>query len=223
MMPFHHLLAALLACTALALPLAQAQTLNAANPASKNCLDKGGTLVIEKDGSGGQFGICRFEDNRQCEEWALLRGECPAGGLRMTGYVTPAARYCVLRGGRYQVLSGSNGAAEQGSCGFADGKACAAGSFFAGLCTPATAGSTVHAVFRCDGGKSVDAVFSNGTPSSVSLQLSDGRALALPQALSGSGARYANASESIVFWNKGNTAFIEEGGKTTFGGCVTRP
>ena len=216
-------LMALLYLVALSLPAAQAQTLSAANPASKNCLDKGGTLLFEKDGSGGQVGICRFGDNRQCEEWALLRGECPAGGIRISGYVTPAARYCALRGGHYQVLSGSNSATEQGSCGFAGGKSCAAGSFFAGLCSPATAGSTVHALFRCDAGKTVDAVFSNGAQSSVSLQLSDGRSIALPQAMSGSGARYANAGDRIVFWNKGNTAFIEEGGKTTFGGCSTRP
>ena len=83
--------------------------------------------MIESDGSGGQFGVCRFDDNRQCEEWALLRGECPVGGLRLTGYSTPAARYCVLRGGRYQVLSLSNRSTEQGRCSFANGKACAAG------------------------------------------------------------------------------------------------
>ena len=52
--------------------------------------------------------------------------------------------------------------------------------------------------------------------------LSDGRVLRLPQALSASGARYANAAESIVFWNKGNTAFIEEKGNTTYDGCVDK-
>ena len=34
----------------------------------------------------------------------------------------------------------------------------------------------------------------------------------LPQTISASGARYANDDESIVFWNKGNTAFITENG-----------
>jgi membrane-bound inhibitor of C-type lysozyme len=57
----------------------------------------------------------------------------------------------------------------------------------------------------------------------VSLTLSDGRKLTLPQAMSGSGARYANAGESVVFWNKGNTSFIEEKGKTTYDGCSTKP
>lgn len=194
-----------------------------ANPASSHCLAQGGTLAFEKDGASGQFGICRFDDNRQCEEWALLRGDCPAGGIKLTGYVTPAARYCVLRGASYQVLSASNLPTEQGRCSFGNGKACAAGAFFNGLCAPDSAGDVVHALFRCGAGKSVDAVFSNGSRSSVSLVLPDGRNLSLPQARSASGARYANADQSFVFWNKGNTASIEQGGKPLYRGCSTRP
>jgi putative hemolysin/predicted metal-dependent phosphoesterase TrpH len=56
-----------------------------ANPASVNCINKGGTLSIQKSADGGEYGICTFEDNRQCEEWALFRGECPAGGRKITG------------------------------------------------------------------------------------------------------------------------------------------
>ena len=52
-----------------------------ANPASQNCLEKGGTLSFEERGDGGQFGVCYFEDNRQCEELALMRGDCPAVSL----------------------------------------------------------------------------------------------------------------------------------------------
>jgi len=50
-----------------------------ANPASVNCINKGGSLSIQKGTDGGEYGICTFEDNRQCEEWALFRGECSAG------------------------------------------------------------------------------------------------------------------------------------------------
>src|SRR5512141_2262274 len=64
-----------------------------ANPASTNCVDQGGTLSIQKRGDGGEYGICLFEDNRQCEEWALMRGECPAGGIKITGYITSASQY----------------------------------------------------------------------------------------------------------------------------------
>jgi putative hemolysin len=73
--------------------------------------------VIETAGSGGQYGVCLFEDNRQCEEWALLRGECPVGGLKITGYVTPQARYCAIHGGAYTItVQQTATAAEQGDC-----------------------------------------------------------------------------------------------------------
>ena len=44
----------------------------------------------------------------------------------------------------------------------------------------------------------------------------------LPQTISASGARYANSDESIVFWNKGNTAFVTEGGpdNITYKDCI---
>ncbi len=88
---------------------------------------------------------------------------------------------------------------------------------------PATANAhTINATFVCDAGKTIVASFINGPQASVKLSLSDGRELILPQALSASGARYANRDESIVFWNKGNTAFIEEGGKATYSRCAAK-
>ncbi len=47
-----------------------------ANPASVNCLKKGGTLEIRKDAEGGETGFCIFPDKSECEEWALFKGEC---------------------------------------------------------------------------------------------------------------------------------------------------
>jgi hypothetical protein len=38
----------------------------------------------------------------------MMRGDCRAGGVRVTGYVTPAARYCVITGGAYKITSGSD-------------------------------------------------------------------------------------------------------------------
>ena len=52
-----------------------------ANPASVNCTKSGGHLAIEKRGDGGEYGVCYFDDNKACEEWALFRGECPQGGV----------------------------------------------------------------------------------------------------------------------------------------------
>src|SRR6185369_7530526 len=73
--------------------------------------------------------------------------------------------------------------------------------------------------FTCDAGKTIEATVYK---SKVSLVLSDGRTLDVPQVVSGSGARYANKDESFVFWNKGNTAFITEGAPAvqTFSNCV---
>jgi putative hemolysin len=112
-----------------------------ANPASQYCLDQGGTLAIEERGDGGQIGVCYFEDNRQCEEWALMRGECPVGGIKVTGYITPAARYCAITGGEY-AITGNNGADdEQGTCTFEDGSQCNAWDYYNGVCTPGAATS----------------------------------------------------------------------------------
>jgi putative hemolysin len=105
-----------------------------ANPASVNCIERGGILTIRKRGDGGEYGICTFADGRQCEEWALMRGECPAGGVRVTGLVTPEARYCVLTGGSYTADRKGNTQREAGSCTFPDGRSCAAGAYYEGKC-----------------------------------------------------------------------------------------
>ena len=217
-------------------PANTAPVASLANPASQNCVDTGGRLTLEKNRKGGQFGVCTFPDNLQCEEWAMMRGDCAVGGIKVTGFVTPAARYCAITGGAYKVTSGSNTANEQGTCTFKSGRTCKATAYFDGTCTPesipratapatvqsAAVAKTIRAFFACDAGKTVNALFTNGTQSSVKLNLSDGRELSVPQAVSGSGARYANSDESFVFWNQGNMAFIEENGKTTYSNCATK-
>jgi putative hemolysin len=77
-----------------------------ANPASEHCVASDGRLAIEALPNGAKYGACMFEDNRQCEEWALLRGECPVGGKRITGYATSAGRYCAITGGEYTMKLG---------------------------------------------------------------------------------------------------------------------
>lgn len=107
-----------------------------ANPASTNCTDKGGTLSIEKDGSGNEYGVCHFEDNLQCEEWAMMKGECPEGGLKVIGYVTTAATYCAITGGDYAITGNSgNTENEQGTCTFKSGKSCDVWDYYNGKCT----------------------------------------------------------------------------------------
>ncbi|HEX5047311.1 MAG TPA: DUF333 domain-containing protein [Gammaproteobacteria bacterium] len=104
------------------------------NPASQGCIDAGGALQIEKRPGGGEYGVCTFADNRQCEEWALLRGECARGGVKVTGYVTAAARYCAIAGGAYAVLAKSGSVDERGSCTLFAGTVCDADEYFAGAC-----------------------------------------------------------------------------------------
>ncbi|NEX16555.1 MAG: hypothetical protein C1943_08000 [Halochromatium sp.] len=97
-----------------------------ANPASVNCTKLGGTLDIRTRPDGGQYGVCMFEDNRQCEEWALLRGNCPKGGLKITGYDNEAQIYCAITGGEVDM--------QAGICLRADGKRCDLDANFAGSC-----------------------------------------------------------------------------------------
>ena len=85
---------------------------------------------------------------------------------------------------------------------------------------PALAETPVATVtFKCADAKSIIATF---YADKVDLKLSDGRSMTVPQAMSASGARYANADETFVFWNKGDTAFVTEGKDETqtYADCV---
>lgn len=106
-----------------------------ANPASVRCIEQGGALRMDRRPDGGQFGVCVFADDYQCEEWALFRGECPKGGLRVTGYVTAAGRYCAITGGRYAATSAAGTGPERGTCALPGGKVCDADALYAGTCT----------------------------------------------------------------------------------------
>jgi putative hemolysin len=105
-----------------------------ANPASVNCIEREGTLTIRKRGDGGEYGICTFTDGRQCEEWALMRGECPTDGIQVTGFDPPEARYCAITGGSYTVIRKSSTEREEGRCTFSNGHSCDAGAYYEGKC-----------------------------------------------------------------------------------------
>ena len=93
--------------------------------------------------------------------------------------------------------------------------------------------STVR--YACQQNKTIVADFYDGKSSvgadgrpipggRVVVQLSDGRKFGLPQTLSASGVRYADSSETFVFWTKGDIAFVEEGPQqtVTYRDCVQR-
>jgi putative hemolysin len=69
---------------------------------SQYCEALGGKHTVER-GSAGEIGVCVFADNRQCEAWALLLGECPRGGIPVSGYATSSERHCAIRGGRMTI------------------------------------------------------------------------------------------------------------------------
>jgi putative hemolysin len=101
--------------------------------ASNNCTDKGGAIQEKQRGDGSKYKICLFEDNRQCEADSLLNGDCPIGGLKVTGYITEAAVYCAILGGNYEV-TGMNNNAENGNCSFFNGNICNVWDLYNGKC-----------------------------------------------------------------------------------------
>ncbi len=84
-----------------------------ANPASTNCLAVGGTLEIRKNELGGEVGYCAFPDGSECEEWALLRGECQPGRVVMT----PTPSIVLAQPRRIVFPEGSTLAQEHGTAG----------------------------------------------------------------------------------------------------------
>ncbi len=111
-----------------------------ANPASDNCIKQGGALSIMERGDAGQYGACLFADNRQCDEWALLRGNCPVGGVEVTGLTTPASVYCAITGGTYAVTGKAGTENEEGTCTFKNGAQCAVWDYFNGKCQAPSGG-----------------------------------------------------------------------------------
>jgi len=87
-------------------------------------------------------------------------------------------------------------------------------------------------LYVCKDSKTITAVYFIGAPietkpgeppvpnGSVRIVLSDGRTISLPQTISASGIRYANSDESIIFWSKGNGAFLLENNKKTYMDCM---
>lgn len=97
-----------------------------ANPASVNCTKVGGTNM-NMNGPNGQYGLCDFGDNMQCEEWALYRGDCPVGGVKTTGYDTVEQKYCAWVGGQTFAVPNA-------TCTFPNGKVCDDVALYNGTC-----------------------------------------------------------------------------------------
>ncbi len=73
--------------------------------------------------------------------------------------------------------------------------------------------------YDCAGAKAIQAAYFNGR---VEITLSDGRTFMLQQGMSASGTRYVNDDETVTFWSKGNTAFVEEKNTQTYKDCLEK-
>lgn len=106
-----------------------------ANPASVYCGEVGGRTFTKTLPDGTEYGVCLFEDNRQCGEWALFRNECLVGGVKVIGYYTDAARFCAITGGDYHITAYATAEQpEQGTCTIPGGKMCNVRAYFLGQC-----------------------------------------------------------------------------------------
>jgi putative hemolysin len=132
-LPLGVLLVTLLLYAAPGSQLASAEQIGApriANPAAVFCGQQGGALKsVRRVVAGidyGAYTACVFGDNRWCEEWAMFRGTCPVGGLKITGYEDEPQIYCAITGGAVDM--------ERKTCSYANGANCDLNRLFAGRC-----------------------------------------------------------------------------------------
>jgi membrane-bound inhibitor of C-type lysozyme len=78
----------------------------------------------------------------------------------------------------------------------------------------------ISVTFKCPNGYEIPATFNNSA-GTVTFMLPGQEEMTLPHAISADGAKYANADESMVFWNVGNSVMIMENGVTTYENCVS--
>jgi putative hemolysin len=111
-----------------------------ANPASEYCVAQGNKHDIIKDAAGNEYGICKFSDGSECEEWSYFNGKCKQGD---TNIAVPISKgQCESLGGKW----GLGGLANFERCNLPtkDGtKSCTDGSQCeAGLCIAKAEGAS---------------------------------------------------------------------------------
>jgi putative hemolysin len=91
-----------------------------ANPASVYCQGLGYSEE-NREGEGGQYGVCILPDGKECDSWDFLAGRC---GQEYT--------YCEKQGYKIVETADSN----IGTCQFPDGTQCLEIEYFQGTCGP---------------------------------------------------------------------------------------
>lgn len=113
------------------------------NPASAYCEEQGFKLEMRTAQDGGQYSVCMFEDDSECEEWAYYRSECKPGDMDVAspptatpaGIANPASAYCAEQGGTSEIRTAEDGS-QFGVCVFPDGSECEEWAFFRRECAP---------------------------------------------------------------------------------------
>ena len=49
------------------------KTIGMPNPASAYCVKQGGQSIIKKDSNGNSYGLCKFKDGKEVDEWEYFR------------------------------------------------------------------------------------------------------------------------------------------------------
>jgi len=102
------------------------EAIGMANPAAVYCIGLDYNYEIKTAADGSQYGICIFDDNSQCEEWAFYRGEC---GTQFS--------YCEKQGYKIENITEDMGTwtANGAVCVFDDNSECLEQKFFDGNCS----------------------------------------------------------------------------------------
>jgi len=128
----------LVGCTASPTPAQPTAEPGIPNPASVYCEERGGLLEIRTEDDGGQYGVCIFADDSECEEWAFFYGKCAPKETEIIGMPNPASVYCEEQGGKTEIRTEDDGG-QYGVCIFPDGSECEEWAFFHGECAPGMA------------------------------------------------------------------------------------
>jgi putative hemolysin len=99
---------------------------SSASITSEKCNEQGGNIIKKKRGDGADYEVCIFEDDRQCEIYALIAGDCKKGGVPITGFSKQEQIYCAILGGQNSEV--------QDICTFKGGTHCELRELFNGTC-----------------------------------------------------------------------------------------
>jgi len=80
-----------------------------ANPASTFCKDQGYASQTKTNGDGSQYGVCFFDNGKQCEEWSFYNGSCGSDYRRYLIAGRPYPQETVCMDSNYVITFKSSG------------------------------------------------------------------------------------------------------------------